>query len=217
MKFNKWLLAGMMAGALLAAGCTDDDDNKNAGNGDTPAVKQTVVDTPNWIGVACQCEGVEGECDLMGVPVPNPRDNGKIVGCDNVDPSVVEGGEKVCIRTISGEAAKVAPETYFPQGYCTISAIGCEGGSICNLAAYGDAKKMTSCPPGSTLIESVFNYKIITSDVIITNKTCARSCNTDDDCNKAGEMTCMSKGGVKFCYHQKNFDGTTNDYTVTPF
>ena len=214
MKLNKWLLAGIMAGALLAAGCSDDDDEKNDGAGGG----NTVVDTQNWIGNACSCESSSAdECEMFGVPLPKPSGNGKIVGCDNVDAAPIEGGAKVCLRTIEGDAAKVAPATYFPQGYCSISAIGCEGGKICQMVAYGDASKMTTCPAGSTLLESRFEFKIIVDNVIITNKTCAKNCKTDADCNVDGGMTCMTKGNAKFCYNQKNFDGTTTEYTATPF
>ena len=217
MKLNNWLLAGMMAGALLAAGCTDDDDNKGNG-GNAPAGPQTVVDTPNWIGTACECVG-DG-CTMLDVPLPAPTSNAMIRGCAEVNASDVEGGVKVCLRTIEERFKETAPTTYFPQGYCAISAVGCEGAgaeSICSMASYGNAAALTRCPAGSTLIESVFDYSIMGKNVKITNKTCARSCKTNADCNEAGEMTCMSKGEVKFCYHQKNFDGTTNNYTVTPF
>ena len=232
MKLNKWLLAGMMAGVLLAAGCSDDDD-KNAGNsGNTPGTNTpgtqdeiTVVDTANWIGAACDCESSSAdECEMFGVPLPKPEGNGKIVGCDNVDISAINGGEKVCLRTIAGTATSVAPETYFPKGYCAISAIGCEGKkSICDMVRYGDANALTRCPAGSTLLESTFSFNIMgTSTVVITNKTCARNCKTDADCNVDGEMTCIQHDKSKFCYNQKNLDMKDKDgqpiqTTATPF
>ena len=220
MKLNKWLLAGMMAGALLAAGCTDDDDNKNGNSENGSGSVLNVVDTPNWIGTACECIG-DG-CEAMDVPLPAPTGNAMIKGCTEVSAADVPGGQKVCLRTIDEKYKTTAPSTYFPQGYCAISAVGCEpledgADGLCRMAAYGDAAAMTKCPKGSTLIESVFEYKIMGKNTRITNKTCARSCNTDDDCNKDGEMTCMQKGSAKFCYHQKNFDGTTNEYTATGF
>jgi hypothetical protein len=220
MKLNHWFWAGIMAGALLAAGCSDDDGEKN----DNAGGENTVVDTQNWIGNACSCESsTADECEMMGVPLPSPKGEGKITGCDNVDASAIAGGANVCLRTITGAAALVAPETYFPQGYCAISAVGCEGSkTVCEMVNYGDVKTMVSCPAGSTLLESKFSFKILASSVIITNKTCARNCNTNADCNEAGEMTCMQLDKAKFCYNQKNLDMKNIDGTpvvtkATPF
>ena len=208
-------MAGILMGALVAAGCDSDDNDNNGDDGNNNGDAVKTVDTANWIGTACECVG-DG-CYALDVPLPAPTGNAMIKGCTNVDASAIDGGVKVCLRTISEDYKASAPTTYFPQGYCAISSVGCKGGSICQMAAYGDAAKMDKCPEGSTLIESIFDYSIMGNNVKITNKTCARSCNTDADCNVDGGMTCMTKGKAKFCYNQKNFDGTTNDYTATPF
>jgi hypothetical protein len=185
-----------------------------AGN---PACVKNVVPPPEtqWIGNACQCEG-EG-CAVLGIPLPVPQGNGTIVGCENVDITEAEGGVVACLQTIPKSQAMTAPPTYFPQGYCAISAVGCENSSMCSFVAYGDAENMNSCPHGSTLVASVFNYSIVGTPAKITNKTCVKTCQTDADCNTAGEMTCIEKQGARFCYNVKNFEFMGDNITVTPF
>ena len=217
MKINKWIWAGVMAGVLFAAGCSDDDDEGGTLN---------VVDTAKWIGHDCQCVG-DG-CTASGVPLPSPTGNAMVTGCTAVDASDIAGGDKVCLRTIGENFKLVAPTTYFPEGYCSISAVGCEplepnAESICGQASYGDVTAMNRCPVGSTLIEFTFDTEIMYKKVRITNKTCARSCNTDADCKqmreKDGDLTCMQKGKAKFCYNEKNFvfEGKTCDYKATSY
>jgi hypothetical protein len=51
----------------------------------------------------------------------------------------------------------------------------------------------------------------------LTNKTCTKMCNTDADCNTAGEVSCLEKNGVKICQNAKNFEFMGDNITVTPF
>lgn len=168
-----------------------------------------------WIGNACHCEG-EG-CTVFGIPLPAPTNAATIYGCSNVDITDAEGGISVCLQTIPENQAETAPPTYFPAGYCAISAVGCEGSSLCSVVAYGDANSMTSCPAGSTLLASTFDYEILGTNATITNKTCVKSCETNEDCNVDGEISCIEKLGAKFCYNEKNFSFMGDNITVQVF
>ncbi|MBO4349480.1 MAG: hypothetical protein J6A01_00850 [Proteobacteria bacterium] len=194
----------LLATSFCLAACSDDDENDSS-----------VRTIDKWIGSPCTCEG-DG-CAMLGIPLPSPVANATIKGCENVDLTGVEGGQLACLQTIPAAQASLAPPTYFPQGYCTISAVGCEGSIFCSSAAYGDVNKMAACPSGSVMIESKFDYAIAKSDSHIVNKTCAKTCNSDKDCNGAGEMSCIKRDGVKFCYNEQNFSFMGDDIKFTKF
>lgn len=195
----------LLATSLCFAACSDDDDDKD------PSVR----DIDKWIGSPCTCEGEH--CKIGEIQLPAPQGNAQIIGCENIDLTGIEGGVLACLPTISQQLATTAPPTYFPQGYCTISAVGCEGSSVCNLASYGDVEKLNKCPTGSVMITSVFDYPIMDQPSVITNKTCAKTCNTDADCNTAGAMSCIKKGGYRFCYNLSNFEFMGDKVTFTKF
>lgn len=211
-KYFSFALIGILAASMAFTGCSDDDDDDNAtGNAN-------INHQEKWIGAACSCDG-KG-CELMNVPIPAPQENAKLIGCENIDTTGIEGGKVVCLRTISAELSAVAPTVYAPGGYCSISAVKAEmseaDAPFAQMASYGDPDKMTSCPAGSALLTSVFDYQIVGRDAKITNKTCVKLCNSDADCNTAGEMTCLNKKGVKFCYNETNLKLSEN-YTLQPF
>lgn len=188
-------------------GCAEDDDKKNDNTSNI-----TVVDTAQWIGHGCTCEG-QG-CKVMGVPIPAPNDHFSFTGCDNVKKDQAPGSQLTCMQTID---SPLSPKTYFPKGYCTLSATKCEGIGMCPFVTYGDTDAMTSCPSGSTLLTSTFFFSLGADNAAITNKVCARNCHSDADCNTAGEMTCIQKDQASFCYNEKNFAFMTNGYTAKSF
>ena len=195
----------LLATSLCFAACSDDDDDKDS----------SVRNIDKWIGSPCSCEGPH--CKIGNISLPAPQGDAKIIGCENVDLSGIEGGELACLPTISQQDANTAPPTYFPQGYCTISAVGCEGSDMCVLASYGDVNKMNKCPAGSVMITSVFTYPIADHPSVITNKTCAKTCNEPSDCNTSGEISCVKKSGYKFCYNEANFKFMGDNVTFTKF
>ena len=189
------LLMGLLAGLVSLPACYDEQKN-------------TIVDKDKWIGAPCTCEG--NGCDIFGVPLPVPTVEGTtatLIGCENVEP-MDNGSRQVCLRTIPAEMATTAPPVYFPAGYCTLSAVGCSGDEdMCKLASYGNVDTMTSCPAGTSMLISTFDYTLLKQfPVVIVNKTCVKTCETDDDCNVAGEVSCMEHEGHKFCYNEKNFE-----------
>lgn len=176
----------------------------------------TVVTKDKWIGSPCYCDAAAqgAKCTEMGVPLPTGK---PIVGCEALSNEAYPGTEVTCLTTIDKSFKATAPTTYFPKGYCALTAVDCEGDGVCAMVNYGDVKKMTQCPEGSTLLTGKFDYKIILSNVKITNKTCVKNCNTDADCNVAGEMSCISRKGAKFCYHVDNLALLGDNYTVEVF
>lgn len=213
-KCENGILSRCVDGEFTASAC-----DKSQVCGTDEAGKPACVTPPppetNWIGNGCVCEG-EG-CAMMDIPLPVPTKNGVIVGCENVSIEGTEGGLLACLQTIPKSKATTAPPTYFPDGYCAISAVACEGSGLCSFVTYGDAAALTTCPSGSTLVASVFVYNILGTPATITNKTCVKSCQSDADCNTEGQMTCIEKNGANFCYHEKNFEFMGDDITVTPF
>jgi len=207
MKFNfvnNAALAICLAAVLGFTACDDDsDDNKNGGSTVTP----TINNQDMWIGASCECTG--DNCETMGIANPS---GSPISGCMNMPEW--EGAQRVCLRTI--EVKEVAPRTKFPQGYCALGAINCTGTNLCQFANYGDYDKMTSCPSGSAMLVSEFDYELYGEPAHIKNKTCAKLCETDADCNKDGEISCLSRNGVKFCYNDFTFTDT-GEPTVTAF
>lgn len=185
-------------------------------NGKPACVEKTINTQDQWIGAPCSCSG--SGCEAMGVPLPAPTKNATINGCDNIDVASYPGGALACLTTITSD---LAPAVYFPAGYCAISAVGCKKksgiGDLCGTIEYGDASKLTTCPSGSALVESVFDQKILLATHTLTNKTCTKMCNTDADCNTAGEVSCLEKNGVKICQNAKNFEFMGDNITVTPF
>ena len=212
----------LLASSMSLVACSDDDKNENEGD---PSVRS--ID--KWIGSPCSCEG--SGCQALGIPLPTPTEGkGTIKGCDNVDLAGIEGAKLVCLQTIDASKFEaLAPPTYFPEGYCAISAVGCEYAdevnengepkktNMCGTAAYGEVGSFTKCPTGSVMIESVFNYGIVGSKSVITNKTCAKACNSDKDCNESGEMSCLDRNGVKFCYNESNFEFMGDTIKFTKF
>ena len=70
---------------------------------------------------------------------------------------------------------------------------------------------------GTTLLESVFDYSLMGKQTVITNKICAKNCETNADCNEAGEVECIEKDNAKFCYNRKNFEFMNRGYSVKQF
>ncbi len=200
MKFYRIAL-GLIAALALCTACDDDGNDNNDNN-------NNINNQTKWIGSSCDCEGLG--CEVASIPLPLPQNNekvsGKIINCDNIDMTGIEGGEVVCVRSIDPDYKAMAPITYFPQGYCSVAAVSCEGSSFCFAANYGDPSKMTKCPAGSVMISTVFDYDIMMQPAVIVEKMCTKRCETDDDCNKAGEISCIERKGHKFCYHEKNFE-----------
>lgn len=206
---NKWMIGSLVAAALFLAACSDDDNN-NAGN-------ENIVSTSNWIGSPCTCEG--SGCDILNVPLPSPNEGGVIKGCENIDATGITGGKLVCIRTIIPDLAAFAPTVYAPKGYCSISAVKAvmdENQALAEMANYGDTDTFTTCPAGSAMLESTFDYNLVGSAAVITNKTCVKRCAQDSDCNVDGEMTCLNKDGHQFCYNEENLK-LADSYTITEF
>lgn len=202
-----WILMGCLA-CMISLGCSDDDKSR------------TVLDTEKWVGGACTCEG-DG-CEILGIPMPVPAEGttANLIGCDNLPD--IDGSAKVCLRTIDEVLKDIAPPVYFPAGYCAISAVGCtpadpKGESTCETIRYGNVDKLTKCPAGTTLLEGVFDYKILGNDLVITNKTCVKNCNTDADCNVAGEVTCIDDDGAHYCYNEKNFKFMNRGHSTKEF
>ncbi len=187
-------LAMCLATVLGFTACDDDKDDKEE-------QKLTINNQEMWIGASCECTG--DNCDAMGIPVPS---GSPISGCMNMPEW--EGAQRICLRTISEEVKMVAPPTYFPQGYCALGAVSCTGTNLCQFAAYGDVDKLTSCPEGSAMLVGDFDYELFGEPAHIINKTCAKLCETDADCNKDGEISCISRNGVKFCYNDFTFKYT---------
>ena len=208
-------IAVLALGLGLSLAACDDSDNDAPQGGDQTDTKRDI-----GIGNGCSCEATEDNvCDAMGVPLPSPVDDrGKLVGCDAIDDTGITGAKRVCLRTIDAQLSAIAPTVYAPKGYCSLSAVkaGMENETFKQFVEYGDADAFTQCPKGSALLASTFDYKILGSDATITIKTCVKICNTDADCNVEGEMTCLERKGVKFCYHEDNLKLSDN-YTVTPF
>lgn len=208
---NKWIIGSLATAALFLAACSDDDSNNNDDS-------NNIVNTSNWIGSPCTCEG--SGCEILKVPLPSPSEGGVIKGCENIDATGITGGKLVCIRTIGLDLAAVAPTVYAPQGYCSISAVKAvmdeNVQAIANMANYGDTDTFTTCPAGSALLESTFDYSLLDNPAAITNKTCVKLCAQDSDCNVDGEMTCLNKDGHKFCYNEENLK-LADTYTVTEF
>ena len=198
------LILGLLTG-LMTISCDDDET-------------ATIITKDNWIGNACTCTGAG--CAIFEVPLPVPDLSigpAEVKGCENVEANI-EGAVSVCLRTIPKEMATTAPPVYFPDGYCTLSAVGCTGDAgMCEIASYGDVDKMTSCPKGTTLLESVFDYSLMGKQTVITNKICAKNCETNADCNEAGEVECIEKDNAKFCYNRKNFEFMNRGYSVKQF
>lgn len=176
----------------------------------------TVINKDQWTGSPCHCDATANgaKCDQMGVPIPtgNP-----IIGCDALSNQDYPGTEISCLTNIDKKFAATAPSTYFPKGYCALTAVHCEGDGLCSMVNYGDVEKMTVCPEGNTLLTGQFDYKILGQDVVITNKTCVKNCNTNADCNEAGEMSCINRKGANFCYHVNNFELLGDNYSVEVF
>lgn len=171
----------------------------------------------NGIGDPCTCEGIG--CDAMGVPLPAPIDGlGKIVGCEKVDATGIEGAKAVCLRTIDAKYSALSPTVYAPKGYCSLSAVSAEmeNETFKQLVEYGDAASFDKCPEGSALLSSTFDYTILMNAAKITNKTCVKLCRDNSDCNVDGEMECLERKGVKFCYNETNLS-ISDDLTVTAF
>ncbi len=171
----------------------------------------------NGIGDPCTCEGTG--CDAMGVPLPVPAEgSGKIVGCEKVDATGIEGAKTVCLRTIDAKYSNLSPVVYAPKGYCTLSAVSAEmeNETFKELVEYGDAASFDKCPEGSALLSSTFDYTILSVPAKITNKTCVKLCHDNGDCNADGEMECLERKGVKFCYNETNLS-ISDDLTVTAF
>lgn len=211
MKFTRYALS-LLAATLLFSAC-DDDEGSYAND--------------YALGAPCGCEGEQDGkydgCVAVGViPLPSPINNnefsGKIVGCEGVDVSKVEGGKLVCLRTMPENATAFAPATYFPEGYCAISAVSCTGSDTwCGTVGYGDIEKLNSCPKGSVLMHSIFDFEIMHEMTTIEQKVCARSCKSDADCNGNGEISCLNKNGYKFCYNDKNFEFLGDNVTYQKF
>ena len=199
------LLIGLLASTFGLSACQDE--------------KATIVEKDHWIGAPCTCEG--NGCDIFGVPLPVPSEGttANLIGCDNLEETQIPGARKVCLRTIPAEMAMTAPPVYFPAGYCTLSAVGCTGDEdMCKLASYGNVDEMTSCPVGTTRIKSTFDYTLLKDfPVVITNITCAKNCESDDDCNMAGEVSCIEDHGNKFCYNAKNFEFMNRGFHTTQY
>jgi hypothetical protein len=186
---------------LLCAACDSDD------NDDSTSSKS------QWIGAPCHCEGAG--CSAVGVPLPAPvidkdgKMTGTIIGCDNVSLDGIEGARIVCLQNLTAYE-NLAPPTYFPAGYCAISAVSCKNNFFCSSAEYGDPTKLNTCPKGTVLLESLFYYDIADQasngkpEAEIYNKTCVKACNSDADCNTEGKMSCLNKDGHKFCYNEDN-------------
>ena len=217
-KFRFLPLVAMMAVSALALNSCKDDDDDNGGDG-TPA-RTDIVTLDKWIGSPCTCEG-EGCTAVGAVAMPYPIDtdgdgtpDGTIKGCENIDTkNLPEGSVVACIQSIDPNLSATAPVTYFPQGYCAVAAVGCSGSTFCKMARFGDVGKMTSCPAGTVFIAAPFKYTLMNPpEASILDAICAKACNTDADCNQAGEMSCLNKNGHKFCYHEKNFEFLCNDY-----
>ena len=214
--------------AMLCSACSDsDDDNSGNNNGNNNSQNNngnnnqnsSINNQTNWIGAPCSCEGKGCEVASVPLPVPINKDeniNGKIIGCENIDMTQVTGGALACIPSIHPDLAGMAPPTYFPQGYCSVAAVSCEGSSFCYAARYGNPDQMTACPAGSTMISAVFRYPIMGDDSIIVEKMCTKTCKSDDDCNKAGEISCIKRNDKdgkehNFCYNEKNYKFLCSD------
>lgn len=202
------VLASVLMGFVCVSACDDSSD------GDASSFA-------SGIGDPCTCENLTDEeaCALFSIPIPSPDpEKAKIAGCEAVDMTGIEGGKIVCLRTISKEYKAFAPTVYAPKGYCTISAVGAEmdNDAFKAMTEYGEISSFKACPSGSAMLESKFDYSIMGNAAKITNKTCVKLCDSDADCNTDGDMTCLEKKGVKFCYHETNLS-LSDDYTITPF
>lgn len=202
--------------ALSMTACGSDDNgasgNNNGENGNNNGENGGNTFIPNsqdqWLGAACGCDGSESPCDIFNIPLPT---GSPITGCDNVPE--VEGARRICLRTITEEYATTAPPTYFPEGYCALGAVDCkaetdDGDFYCKQAKYGDVGTFKSCPAGSALLGTDFDYNLMGEAVKIRARTCVKRCNTNEDCNTEGEMSCIERNKIKFCYNEQNFEHT---------
>lgn len=191
----------------------------------TPSDPVEIVTLDKWIGAPCECTPDDPEltngCVIGNIPLPVPIEgegiSGSIKGCENVDASDIPGAKVVCLRTIDRDSATMAPPVYFPQGYCAVASVGCEGSTFCGPAAFGDVKAMTSCPKGTVMLVAPFDYPIMNEPSKIEDRFCAKSCRDDSDCNPEGEVYCIEREGLKFCYNEANFEFLGNNITFTQF
>ncbi len=197
-----------IAALCVAFGMTACDDD----NDDPSPAKIEINHQEQWLGAACECVG--DNCEMFGIPLPQGT---PLSGCNNV-PVGLPGTQAVCLRTIPEEAKITAPPVWFPQGYCTLSAVACEPASefTCQMASYGNVDEFKSCPHGSAMLASDFDYEIMGIASELRTRTCAKLCETDADCNDAGEVSCVERSGIKFCYNEKNFK-YTGEPVVTAF
>ena len=183
------------------------------------------VPADKWIGSPCECTPDDPDktngCMIGTIPLPSPIEGdgitGSIKGCENLSADGYPGAKVVCFRTISKDSASMAPPVYFPSGYCTLSAVGCDGSTFCSTAAYGDVKQMDTCPKGTVMMKAPFNYAIMGDFSKIEDKLCLKSCKEDSDCNPEGEVYCVEREGLKFCYNETNFEFLGDKITYQQF
>ena len=192
---------------------------------DKPVQDVEIVTKDKWIGAPCDCTPDDPDlangCVVGTIPLPSPIEGdgvtGSIKGCENLDATGYPGAKVVCLRTIDKDSASMAPPVYFPKGYCTLSAVGCEGSMFCSTAAYGDVDAMDTCPKGTVMMKAPFDYGIMGEPSKIQDKLCLKSCREDSDCNPDGEVYCVEREGLKFCYNEANFEFLGNNITYKQF
>ncbi len=199
------ILALSLALAMTACGGDDKDNGGgNGGGGNNNNNSFTPNSEEQWLGAACACDGSkEWPCDRVGIPVPS---GSPVTGCDNV--TDVPGAQRICLRTIDEEVKITAPPTLFPEGYCALGAVECTGSNLCKMANYGNVDDFISCPEGSALLGTDFDYELMGDPVQIRARTCVKRCNTDADCRPDDQITCIERNNVKFCYNEFNFKYT---------
>jgi len=184
-----------------------EESDENSGSDDAGTGIAT-KENDQGIGSACACEG--DLCTIAGMPTFS---RGTITGCDDV-PKNWPGAVLGCMQTSVDELNLGQEEFRFPQGFCTLMSVGCEGDDIvCNPSAVGDFEAMTSCPEGTVMITMGRDYSMAGTQSTVTYKLCSPSCKDDADCrvddyddvaDEPGQYHCMDTHDVKFCYDARH-------------
>lgn len=139
---------------------------------------------------------------------------GNISGCDNIPVDFDSDCELGCIASVNTPAGPV----YWPGGYCSLYAMGCEGSPfVCSTVSNVGNPDLCDCPPGlfrlpqDTVIENPVGDGILAT---IKTVICAAPCTTDADCRTRewddrweewGQYRCtQTDSGNSFCFDPRN-------------
>ena len=158
--------------SLLEVKCGDgrSDGGEACDDGDDSSMDycttSCTINTHN-IGAPCECLA---ECSVMDFT------QGTISGCENVVIPEGSGGELACLR--STDFGGLGVDFRWAEGYCTLIAVECEGGTICPILPQPGDIDTFGCPGGAIEYLDVR----IESGSRIRTKICLKPCSSASQC-----------------------------------